>query len=86
VRHAEGGRLGFRAGPPLRVRGFYSDVLYQSWHYARAALREEWLDRDNILRRDAAGLTADQFREEFESPNRPMILTGEVSRDRLVFR
>lgn len=81
VRHSRNGRRDFRRGPPLRVAGFFSDTLYQSWHFARASLRREWLERDNIPRREAANLTASQFREQFEAPNQPMILTGEVSQN-----
>lgn len=41
------------------------------------AVDPAWLEADTIERR--AGLTPAQFREEFELPNRPVILTDVVS-------
>lgn len=63
-----------------QVRGFFSDVLYQSWHFAHTPLAAEWLEHDSIPRRDASQLTLQQFQEDFEAPNRPVIITGEVHR------
>ena len=62
----------------LSVKGFYSDLLYQPWFCATTELRDEWLQRDTIPRRSAAGLTLAQFHTEFEFPNRPVIITGLV--------
>ncbi|GIL47321.1 hypothetical protein Vafri_4169, partial [Volvox africanus] len=61
----------------LRVRGFYSDLLYQPWFCATLKLPHEWLAVDNIDRR--RGLTPEQFRREYEIPNRPVILTDAMS-------
>ncbi|EFJ50747.1 hypothetical protein VOLCADRAFT_103818 [Volvox carteri f. nagariensis] len=61
----------------LRVRGFYSDLLYQPWFCATMKLPYEWLETDNIDRR--SGLTPEQFRREYEIPNRPVILTDAMS-------
>lgn len=64
---------------PLTVQGFYSDLLYQPWYCATTELQDEWLERETIPRRAAAGLTLAQFRAEYELPNRPVIITGLVS-------
>lgn len=53
-------------------------MLYQSWHFAHAPLEGDWLEHDNIPRRDTSKLTLQQFQDEFEAPNRPVIITGEV--------
>jgi hypothetical protein len=53
-------------------------VLYLSWHFVHTPLEADWLENDNIPRRDAAHMTLQQFQEEFEVPNRPVIITGEV--------
>ena len=53
-------------------------MLYLSWHFAHTPLEADWLENDNIPRRDAAHITLQQFQEEFEVPNRPVIITGEV--------
>lgn len=34
----------------LRVRGFYSDLLYQPWHCASVDIPAEWLEVDNVDR------------------------------------
>lgn len=69
----------FRQAAPLQVRGLYSDVLYQSWHFAHTPLAAEWLEHDSIPRRGASQLTLQKFQEDFEVPNRPVIITGEVT-------
>ncbi|GIL98133.1 hypothetical protein Vretimale_3593, partial [Volvox reticuliferus] len=61
----------------LCVHGFYSDLLYQPWFCATLKLPHDWLAVDNIDRR--SGLTAEQFRREYEIPNRPVILTDVMS-------
>ncbi|GLC43738.1 hypothetical protein PLESTB_000903100 [Pleodorina starrii] len=61
----------------LRVRGFYSDLLYQPWFCASLEPPADWLRVDNIDRR--SGLTPEQFRSEYEIPNRPVILTDVMS-------
>ena len=33
---------------PLRIRGFFSDLLFQSWHVAHAPLQDDWLETENI--------------------------------------
>eukprot|EP00198_Chlamydomonas_reinhardtii_P001554 XP_001690890.1 JmjC protein [Chlamydomonas reinhardtii] len=61
----------------LQVRGFYSDLLYQPWFCANFEMPPDWLQPNNIDRR--AGLTPEQFRVEYEIPNRPVILTDAMS-------
>ena len=61
-----------------QVSNFYSDVLYLPWHFAHTPLEADWLENDNIPRRDAVHMTLQQFQEEFEVPNRPVVITGEV--------
>ncbi len=62
---------------PLKVQGFYSDLLYQPWFCATTPIREEWLQRDNLERR--SGLSIADFRQHFELPNRPVVLSDAVS-------
>jgi len=59
---------------PLAVAGIYSDLLYQTWFLGQIAIDSEWLQADTIDRRD--GLSLEQFRAEYERPNRPVVLTG----------
>lgn len=61
---------------PLRVRGMFSDLLYQPWHCATVPLRQEWLSRESLPRR--AGLSLQQFQTEYEAPNHPVVLTDGV--------
>ncbi|CAK9160835.1 unnamed protein product [Ilex paraguariensis] len=58
----------------LKVRDFYSDYLFQSWLCANLEMKPEWLERDNIPRRK--GLSVDEFVENFEEPNKPVLLEG----------
>ncbi|KAL6756934.1 JmjC protein [Haematococcus lacustris] len=57
----------------IKVDDFYSDLLYQPWHCATSPLPPHWLDKDNVDRRQ--GLTAQQFREQYEETNRPVVLS-----------
>ncbi|GBG79440.1 hypothetical protein CBR_g29587 [Chara braunii] len=61
---------------PLRVKGFYSDYLFQSWLCASLSIKDEWLRRDNIVRRRWPDLTVEEFVEKFEVPNRPVLISG----------
>jgi hypothetical protein len=70
---------GWRGKPPrLKVPGFCSDLLYQPWLCARTPMRGEWLQRDTLPRRSGTLLSLSRFREEFEVPNRPVIITDVV--------
>ncbi len=48
-------------------------MLFQPWLCATMELDPEWLRVDNIERR--AGLSVRDFREQFEAPNLPVVLT-----------
>ncbi|KAK9819897.1 hypothetical protein WJX72_003757 [[Myrmecia] bisecta] len=61
---------------PLRVKGFYSDLLYQPWYCATTPLEPEWLETDNIERRSA--LSLEDFQRCYEIPNRPVVITDLV--------
>jgi len=63
--------------PALKVTNFYSDLLYQPYFCATTPLREEWLGNNNVERR--SGLSLQDFRSQFEKPNRPVIITDVVS-------
>ncbi|KAL6766636.1 hypothetical protein ACKKBG_A36795 [Auxenochlorella protothecoides x Auxenochlorella symbiontica] len=66
--------------PPrtLNPRGFHSEFLYRSWLCAHMVIDSAWLETENVPRR--SGLTLQQFREEYELPNRPVILTDVVTK------
>lgn len=66
-------------GPPVRVSGFFSDLLFKAGLCAATPIDPEWLARDTLPRRSAATLSVAEFVEEFERPNRPFILTGAMS-------
>eukprot|EP00210_Caulerpa_lentillifera_P008531 g8137.t2 len=59
---------------PIRIEGFYSDLLYQSWFCANMIIPEEWLQIDNIPR--VSNPAKEKFQQDFEIPNIPVILTG----------
>ncbi|KAL2651003.1 hypothetical protein R1flu_019131 [Riccia fluitans] len=59
---------------PLKVKGFYSDYIFQSWLCASLEIKKEWLSRDNIERRTS--LTLDEFIRDFEEPNKPVLING----------
>lgn len=61
----------------IRVRHMYSDVLYQPWMCARLDVDEAWLETENIDRR--SGLRVEEFIEEYEASNKPVILTDVAS-------
>lgn len=60
----------------LCISNFYSDLLYQPWHCAHVPLKASWLAGDDVPR--LAHLTPANFRQQFEVPNRPVILTDVV--------
>ena len=62
--------------PPLRIGGFYSDLLYQPFFCATTPLRAEWLECSNVDRR--CGLSLHEFRQQYEEPNQPVIVTDVV--------
>lgn len=56
----------------LNLPQIYSDHLYFDWFYSQVDITP-WIGHDNIERR--SGLTIDQFNEEYNLPNKPVILT-----------
>ncbi|KAJ0266256.1 F-box protein [Hirschfeldia incana] len=58
----------------LKIRDFYSDYLFQSWLCANLEMRQEWLERDNIVR--VRGISVEDFITKFEEPNKPVLLEG----------
>eukprot|EP00903_Cladosiphon_okamuranus_P006136 g6039.t1 len=69
------GAKGRKSAPhvPLKVSGFFSDLLFQPHHCATAAIKPEWVRRSTVDRR--AGLTPEEFRRLYEEPNKPVVLT-----------
>ncbi len=61
----------------LCVQSFFSDLLYQPWFCATVPLSPEWLERDTLERRSK--LSAEDFRRLFELPNKPVVITDQVS-------
>lgn len=66
------------ADEPVKVRGFYSDLLFQSFYCAAAPIEDAWLAVENIDRRSAKELTLEDFKKEYERPNKPVIITDAV--------
>ena len=60
----------------LHIQHFYSDLLYQPWHCATTPLRPQWLEHDNLERHSR--LSAADFRELFEAPNKPVVITDQI--------
>lgn len=64
---------------PIRVRGFYSDLLHHAWS-CRSAWLEQWVAPDTIERRSALTMTREEFERDFLIPNRPVIITDLVTK------
>jgi hypothetical protein len=63
-------------GQVVQITGLYSDVLFHKWRCQSAEVREAWLRFDNAPRIDAARVTCEQFRTEYEAPGVPVVITG----------
>lgn len=61
-----------------RAAGLQSDLLYTPWLCATCAIDPSWLEVDNVDRR--SGLSVAEFREQYEIPNKPVILTDVVTK------
>ena len=61
----------------LRVQNLFSDLLFQPWYCATVPISLEWLERDTLERR--SHLSAEDFRRLFELPNKPVVITDQVS-------
>ncbi|KAF9925128.1 hypothetical protein FBU30_005021 [Linnemannia zychae] len=57
---------------PLKLKGFYSDVLFQPFYCAAIGM-EPYTAVENIDRR--AGLSLEEFIQEYERPGKPVIIT-----------
>jgi hypothetical protein len=60
----------------LNIDHFYSDLLYQSHLCATSEIHSRWLEGDNLPHVKVATLTQATFREQYEKPNVPVVLTG----------
>lgn len=81
MRSCVNGLKHFKVALKIRASGMFSDLLYSSWHFARVDLEEQWLEGDSIPRIAAADLSKERFVQDFERPNRPVIITGLVCAD-----
>uniref|UniRef100_A0A7S4K5J7 JmjC domain-containing protein n=1 Tax=Guillardia theta TaxID=55529 RepID=A0A7S4K5J7_GUITH len=66
----------FPGHKPLRMKDCYSDILFEPWMNANMAIDPSWLTVENVDRR--SGLTAQEFVENYEKRNLPVILTDVI--------
>lgn len=65
----------------IKVRNVFSDILYQPFLCATMPIQEEWLNSgEDIPRVSATTLTVEDFRNRFEIPNKPVIITDVVTK------
>jgi len=57
----------------------YSDTLYRTWQYARTEISPTWLQYENVKVRDALDFGVDDFLEEFEKHNEPVLIKNALS-------
>lgn len=69
---------GKRKRKPIAVKGFYSDLLFQSFYCAAAPIEESWIAVETIDRRSATELTLEDFKRDYEMGNRPLIITEAI--------
>ena len=74
------GKPGVRltAHQPMRVRGIYSDALFRPWTCSAYTIKPEWLEVDNIERRN--NLSVAEFVAQYERRNVPVVVTDVASR------
>lgn len=58
---------------------FYSDFLFQKYRCMYSCVQPKWCIRQNIRREDALTLSQSRFREQYEEPGRPVVITGVVN-------
>ena len=65
--------------PPPSIRGFYSDLLFQSF-YCSALDLSHFRNADNVPRVHVDDLTPERWLRDYAVPNRPCVITGLVER------
>lgn len=63
---------------PVHLGWFRSNLLYQSWICSNVSVDESWIEMENVDRRQR--LTLDEFRQEYEIPNKPVVITDVVTK------
>ncbi len=69
-------------GPQILLTGFYSQFLFHSWlcaHYEFDDVAPGFLRHEDIPRVSAKNLTVERFIEDYEIPNRPVIIVDALS-------
>jgi Cupin-like domain len=80
ARNDGGGSAGRAPVRVVQATGVYSDVLFHKWRCQSAAMLPSWLDVENVTRVDAADLSTAAFRDRFERPGVPVVITGVVDK------
>jgi hypothetical protein len=60
---------------PVVIRGVYSDLLYQWYACLTSPLKRAW-EGGSTLESCSADLSAEEFRQRYEDPGKPVILRG----------
>ncbi len=60
----------------IYVTGLYSDVLFTPHHIAHEEICPSWLHAETIDRREGRFLSVQQFRNDYEMRNRPVVMVG----------
>lgn len=60
-------------------RPVYSDVLFHKWRCLTADIEEAWVERDNAPRICVADVSIEEFRERYEVPGVPVVITGAMA-------
>lgn len=71
------GRRPTEASKPVHLGCFRSNLLYQSWICSNVSVDETWIETENVDRRK--GLSLSEFRQEYEIPNKPVVITDVVT-------
>ena len=67
---------------PIKVKGIYSHALHRSWICRNIDLETECKDflLDNIPRKNHGDLTCQEFVEDYEKQNKPVMISGVVNK------
>eukprot|EP00056_Hartaetosiga_gracilis_P002571 m.55050 g.55050 ORF g.55050 m.55050 type:complete len:513 (+) comp11110_c0_seq1:68-1606(+) len=60
----------------LSLPSIPSETLFSQWLNSTAGIDEEWLKHDNVPRVEGATLSAKQFADAYERPQKPVVITG----------